>query len=136
MTERSEKLKKILAKFNWSSTSTNKPSTSNGEKMDKEMKKVLLQREADVDKAYKDFAFQRKLLDNYWDDIDRKNNWIITTRQEIQYTESSIRSGEEIVRKLKNELALHEYNLEKTKKEVNAMKKEYPYEFSMWEEDE
>nr|KAJ0208847.1 hypothetical protein LSAT_V11C400207330 [Lactuca sativa] len=72
--ERLEELKKILAKFNWPSTSTNKPSTSNREKMDNEMKKMLLQREANVDKAYKDFAFQRKLLDNYWDDIDCKKN--------------------------------------------------------------
>ncbi|CAI9298113.1 unnamed protein product [Lactuca saligna] len=123
-------------KFNWPSTSTNKPSTSNKEKMDEEMKKVLLRREADVDKDYKDFAFQRKPLDNYWDDIDRKKNWIVTTRQEIQYTKSSIHSGEEIVRKLNNELALREYNLEKPKKEVNAMKKEYLYEFLIWEEDE
>ncbi|CAI9261825.1 unnamed protein product [Lactuca saligna] len=107
--------------------------------MDEEVKRVLLQKEADMDnKAYNDYAFQRNLLDKYWDDIDRKRNWnwIISTRQEIQYTESSIRSSEEIVQKIKNELGLHEYNLEKTKKEVIAMKKEYPYEFPMWEEDE
>ncbi|CAI9278858.1 unnamed protein product [Lactuca saligna] len=103
--------------------------------MDEEVKKLLLQREAEVDKAFKDYRLQRDLLDIYCDDIDRKKNWIINTRQEIQSTESSIHSSEENLRKLKSELALREYYLEKIK-EVIAMKKEYPYEFPMWEEDE
>ncbi|KAL7584989.1 hypothetical protein Lser_V15G44459 [Lactuca serriola] len=76
MTERSEEMKRILAKFNWPSTSNNKPyleSNSHnvstnppphvdhpilGEKMDEEAKKVLLQREAGVDKAFEDYRFQ------------------------------------------------------------------------------
>ncbi|CAI9296877.1 unnamed protein product [Lactuca saligna] len=108
MTERSKEMKRILAKLNWSSTSNNKPPLESNshnvstnplphvdfpmleEKTDEEVKKVLLQREADVDKAFEDYRFQRNLLDNYWDDIDRKRNWIISTRHEIQSTESSI----------------------------------------------
>ncbi|CAI9284477.1 unnamed protein product [Lactuca saligna] len=81
--------------------------------MDEEVKKVLLQREAEVDKAFEDYRFQRNLLDNYWDDIDHKRNWIIRTREEIQSAESSIRSSEEIFGKLKTEIELHEYYLEK-----------------------
>ncbi|CAI9294293.1 unnamed protein product [Lactuca saligna] len=101
MTERSEEMKRILTKFNWPSTSNNKPSLESnshsvstnplphvdhpilGEKMDEEVKKVLLKREADVDKTFEDYRFQRNLLDNYWDDIDCKRNWIIRTREEI-----------------------------------------------------
>ncbi|CAI9268853.1 unnamed protein product [Lactuca saligna] len=74
--------------------------------MDEEVKKVLIKREANVDKAFEDYRFQRNLLDNYWDDIHRKRNWIIRTREEIQSAESSIRSSEEIFRKLKTEIEL------------------------------
>ncbi|CAI9279758.1 unnamed protein product [Lactuca saligna] len=105
-------MKRILENFNWPSTSNNKPPLESishnvstnpspnvdlpilGEKMDEEVKKLLLKRETNVDKAYEDYGFQRNLLDNYWDDIDHKRNWIISIRQEIQSTESSIRSSE------------------------------------------
>ncbi|CAI9287829.1 unnamed protein product [Lactuca saligna] len=130
MTERLEEMKRILEKFNWSSTSNNKPLLESnsknvstnppphidlpilGEKMDEEVKKVLLQREVDVDKAFEDYRFKRNLLDNYWDDIDRKRNWIISTMKEFQSAESSIRSSEEVFRKLKSELELRDYYLE------------------------
>lgn len=42
--------------------------------MHEDLKKVLLQREAEVDKGFREFGFQRNLLGKYWDEIDHKKD--------------------------------------------------------------